>query len=85
QDAQGSLVGEVTHRVAHSLLATPDTELSQLTKIYAHPQPVAQCSSVLQGLGVFQPETCDATSSALQSALNTPYSAAIGSAPGGHN
>lgn len=85
QHAQVSIVGEVTHSVEHCLLANPDTELSQLTKIFAHPQPFAQCSRFLQGLGELQHETCDSTSSALQSALNTPNSAAIGSAQAGKN
>ncbi|MCQ8877249.1 chorismate mutase [Pseudoalteromonas shioyasakiensis] len=83
QHAQVSIVGEVTHSVEHCLLATPDTELSQLTKIFAHPQPFAQCSRFLQGLGDIHHETCDSTASALQSALDTPNSAAIGSAQAG--
>ena len=62
-----------------------DGFLNQVTKIYAHPQPFAQCSRFLQGLGDLQHETCDSTSSALQSALNTPNSAAIGSAQAGKN
>ncbi|MGS0536173.1 chorismate mutase [Pseudoalteromonas sp. SaAl2] len=83
QHAQVSIVGEVTHSVEHCLLASPDTELSKLTKIFAHPQPFAQCSRFLQGLGDIQHETSDSTSSALQSALDTPNSAAIGSAQAG--
>ncbi|KPH61792.1 chorismate mutase [Pseudoalteromonas porphyrae] len=85
QHAQVSIVGEVTHSVEHCLLVTPETELSQLTKIFAHPQPFAQCSRFLQGLGDIQHETCDSTSSALQLALDTPNSAAIGSAQAGKN
>ncbi|MFY8325447.1 chorismate mutase [Pseudoalteromonas sp. ZZD1] len=83
QHAQVSIVGEVTHSVEHCLLASPDTELSQLTKIFAHPQPFAQCSRFLQGLGDIQHETSDSTASALQSAIDTPNSAAIGSAQAG--
>jgi len=83
QHAQVSIVGEVTHSVEHCLLASPETELSQVSKIFAHPQPFAQCSRFLQGLGDIQHETCDSTSSALQSALDTPNSAAIGSAQAG--
>ena len=85
QHAQVSIVGEVTHSVEHCLLAAPDTELNQLTKVFAHPQPFAQCSRFLQGLGDLQHETCDSTSSALKSALETPNSAAIGSAQAGKN
>ncbi|MDN3377011.1 MULTISPECIES: chorismate mutase [unclassified Pseudoalteromonas] len=83
QHAQVSIVGEVTHSVEHCLLASPDTELSKLTKIFAHPQPFAQCSRFLQGLGDIQHETSDSTASALQSAIDTPNSAAIGSAQAG--
>lgn len=83
QHAQVSIVGEVTHSVEHCLLTSPETELSQISKIFAHPQPFAQCSRFLQGLGDIQHETCDSTSSALQSALKVPNSAAIGSAQAG--
>ncbi|MBD1583383.1 chorismate mutase [Pseudoalteromonas sp. S16_S37] len=83
QHAQVSIVGEVTHTVEHCLLATPDTQLKDVQKIFAHPQPFAQCSKFVQGLGDVLHETCDSTSSALQSAFNTPNSAAIGSAQAG--
>jgi chorismate mutase/prephenate dehydratase len=83
QHAQVSIVGEVTHTVEHCLLAQPDTQLKDVHKIFAHPQPFAQCSKFVQGLGDVLHETCDSTSSALQSTLNTPNSAAIGSAQAG--
>ncbi|CAH9050535.1 Bifunctional chorismate mutase/prephenate dehydratase [Pseudoalteromonas sp. CIP111854] len=83
QHAQVSIIGEVTHTVEHCLLANPDTQLKEIQKIFAHPQPFAQCSKFVQGLGDVLHETCDSTSSALQSALNTPNSAAIGSAQAG--
>ncbi len=83
QHAQVSIVGEVTHVVEHCLLASPGTAIKDITKIYAHPQPFAQCSRYLQGLGNVQHETCDSTSSALVNALETEHSAAIGSAQAG--
>ncbi|RXF02491.1 chorismate mutase [Pseudoalteromonas sp. PS5] len=85
QHAQVSIVGEVTHTVEHCLLALPDTELQAIEKIYAHPQPFAQCSRFIQGLGDIQHETCDSTSSALKHAAEHPNSAAIGSAQAGKN
>ncbi|RZG07661.1 chorismate mutase [Pseudoalteromonas sp. CO348] len=85
QHAQVSIVGEVTHTVEHCLLALPDTELQAIDKIYAHPQPFAQCSRFIQGLGDIQHETCDSTSSALKEAAEHPNSAAIGSAQAGKN
>ncbi|MEI8643002.1 chorismate mutase [Pseudoalteromonas sp. Hal040] len=85
QHAQVSIVGEVTHSVEHCLLAMPGTELSHINKIFAHPQPFAQCSRFIQGLGDIQHETCDSTFHALQSAVETANSAAIGSAQAGKN
>ena len=85
QHAQVSIVGDVTHSVEHCLLAIPGTELSHINKIYAHPQPFAQCSRFVQGLGDIQHETCDSTFHALQSAVENPNSAAIGSAQAGKN
>ena len=85
QHAQVSIVGEVTHTVEHCLLALPDTELQAINKVYAHPQPFAQCSRFIQGLGDIQHETCDSTSSALKQAAEHPNSAAIGSAQAGKN
>lgn len=85
QHAQVSIVGEVTHSVEHCLLAMPGTELSHINKIFAHPQPFAQCSRFIQGLGDIQHETCDSTFHALQSAVETSNSAAIGSAQAGKN
>ncbi len=85
QHAQVSIVGEVTHSVEHCLLAMPGTELSHINKVFAHPQPFAQCSRFIQGLGDIQHETCDSTYHALKSAVETPNSAAIGSAQAGKN
>lgn len=85
QHAQVSIVGEVTHSVEHCLLAMPGTELSHINKIFAHPQPFAQCSRFIQGLGDIQHETCDSTFHALQSVVETANSAAIGSAQAGKN
>lgn len=85
QHAQVSIVGEVTHTVEHCLLALPGTELQVINKVYAHPQPFAQCSRFIQGLGDIQHETCDSTSSALKLAAEHPNSAAIGSAQAGKN
>lgn len=85
QHAQVTIVGEVTHSVEHCLLAAPGTELNDIQKIFAHPQPFAQCSRFIQGLDNIIHETCDSTSSALKQASETPNSAAIGSAQAGKN
>ena len=85
QHAQVTIVGEVTHSVEHCLLAATGTELSDIQKIFAHPQPFAQCSRFIQGLDNVLHETCDSTSSALKQASETPNGAAIGSAQAGKN
>ncbi|KZN37732.1 prephenate dehydratase [Pseudoalteromonas luteoviolacea] len=83
QHAQVSIVGEVTHSVEHCLLAKPGIELKDVKKIYAHPQPFAQCSRFIQSLADIIQETCDSTSSAIKMAAETEQSAAIGSAQAG--
>ncbi|MCG7533772.1 chorismate mutase [Pseudoalteromonas sp. OOF1S-7] len=83
QHAQVSIVGEVTHSVEHCLLAKEGSTLKDISKIFAHHQPFAQCSRFLEGLGDLTQETCDSTSSALKLAADTPNSAAIGSAQAG--
>jgi chorismate mutase / prephenate dehydratase len=85
QHAQVSIVGEVTHTVEHCLLSKPGTELKDVKKIFAHPQPFAQCSRFMQGLVDVLHETCDSTSSALKFAVDTDNTAAIGSAQAGKN
>ncbi|AOT09222.1 chorismate mutase [Pseudoalteromonas luteoviolacea] len=83
QHAQVSIVGEVTHSVEHCLLAKPGTELKDVKKIFAHPQPFTQCSRFLQSLTDVIQETCDSTSSAIKFAAECDQSAAIGSAQSG--
>ncbi len=85
QHAQVSIVGEVTHSVEHCLLACNEVHKVHINKVFAHPQPFAQCSRFIQGLGDIQHETCDSTYHALKSAVETPNSAAIGSAQAGKN
>lgn len=39
-----AIVGETTIEVGHCLLAKPGTNVKQIKTIYAHPQPISQCS-----------------------------------------
>ncbi len=42
------IVGEVELQVSHSLLACPGTRLEDVTRVYSHPQGLAQCERFLQ-------------------------------------
>jgi chorismate mutase/prephenate dehydratase len=41
------IVGELLLPVAHCLLALPGAKIDDITKVYSHPQPIAQCSEFL--------------------------------------
>lgn len=44
--------GEVAVRVEHCLLAPPGQTLNTLSRVYSHPQALAQCEGFLRNLGV---------------------------------
>ena len=44
------IVGEVELPIRHHLLALPGTRIDQLTRIYSHPQALAQCEKFLREL-----------------------------------
>ncbi len=44
------IVGEVQLVVTHNLMALPGTRVDQLTRIYSHPQALAQCERFLRAL-----------------------------------
>ena len=41
------ILGEDIEPIDHALLGLPDAELSDITEIYSHPQPLIQCSNFL--------------------------------------
>ncbi|GAA6185472.1 MULTISPECIES: prephenate dehydratase [Alteromonadaceae] len=80
-----SIVGELTHPINHSLLASTDTDISKIKTLYAHPQVFAQCSYFLAELGNVEVKPCASTSAAMLmvNQLNSESVAAIGSEAGG--
>lgn len=44
------IVGEVQLVITHNLMALPGTTIDQLTRIYSHPQALAQCERFLRSL-----------------------------------
>jgi len=44
------IVGEVQLVITHNLMALAGTKIDQLTRIYSHPQALAQCERFLRGL-----------------------------------
>ncbi|CAM4010500.1 chorismate mutase [Shewanella aquimarina] len=80
-----AIVGETTIEVGHCLLAKPGTQVKQIKTIYAHPQPISQCSRYLSQHGEFKLEYCSSSAEAMERVLKADDNsvAAIGSVEGG--
>ena len=73
------IVGEVELRI-HQCLLSHATELDAVTRVYSHPQGLAQCRSWLQAeLPHAEREAVSSTSEAARRAANEPGTAAIAS------
>lgn len=44
------ILGEKIEPIDHALLGQPESELSEITDIFTHPEPILQCSSFLSSL-----------------------------------
>ena len=81
-----SIVGEITQPIAHCLLTAVNTTLDKVKTIYAHGQPIAQCSNFLDKQSGIRIEYCDSTADAMAKVadLQDETVAVIGSEEGGH-
>lgn len=79
------IVGELTLPIEHCLVANSDIRLEEITTLYSHPQPHAQCSEFLSKLNGVTLESCASTADAMRTVkdLNRSDVAAIGNASSG--
>lgn len=80
-----AIVGETTIEVGHCLLAKSGTNINDVKTVYAHPQPISQCSRYLSQHGDLKLEYCSSSAEAMEKVCNANDNsvAAIGSAEGG--
>ena len=80
-----SIVGETTIEVSHCLLGKPCSKLSDIKTVYAHPQPISQCSRYLSQHHGLRLEYCSSSAEAMEKVNQSTdnSAAAIGSTEGG--
>lgn len=80
-----SIVGELSQPIDHCLLTANNTTLAQIDTIYAHAQPVQQCSNFLNKQDNIRIEYCDSSAQAMLTVaeLQKDNVAVIGSEEGG--
>lgn len=80
-----AIVGETTIEVGHCLLGKNGTAINDIKTVYAHPQPISQCSRYLSQHPEFKLEYCSSSAEAMERVLESEELnvAAIGSAEGG--
>lgn len=80
-----SIVGETTIEVSHCLLAKAGSKISDIKTVYAHPQPISQCSRYLSQHKDLRLEYCSSSAEAMERVNQSPdnSAAAIGSVEGG--
>ncbi|EWH12177.1 chorismate mutase [Catenovulum agarivorans DS-2] len=85
QTTRLKIIDELYIPVKHNLLVACESDLSKITTIYGHHQPVAQCSDFLNELNDVEIVVTDSTSTALSEVkkINDPSVAVLGSAEAG--
>lgn len=80
-----SIVGETTIEVSHCLLGKAGSKLADIKTVYAHPQPISQCSRYLSQHKDLRLEYCSSSAEAMDKVNQSPDNSAagIGSAEGG--
>ncbi|WP_144210138.1 prephenate dehydratase [Shewanella donghaensis] len=80
-----SIVGETTIEVGHCLLTKNNTDLAKIKTVFAHPQPISQCSHWLTQHPQLTLAYCSSSAEAMQKVIDAEDDsvAAIGSAEGG--
>src|SRR5690606_16947186 len=61
-----SIVGETTIEVSHCLLGKPGSKLNDIKTVYAHPQPISQCSRYLSQHKDLRLEYCSSSAEAME-------------------
>ena len=81
-----SIVGEITQPIEHCLLTAVNSKLNKIRTIYAHGQPIAQCSNFLDKQTDIRIEYCESTADAMAKVyeLQDDSVAVIGSEEGGN-
>ncbi|WP_068546719.1 chorismate mutase [Thalassotalea crassostreae] len=85
QNTNLSIVGELSQPIDHCLLTAVNTKLEDIDTIFAHAQPVQQCSNFLNKQDGIRIEYCDSSAQAMHKALELQSAnvAVIGSEEGG--
>ncbi|QFU21752.1 chorismate mutase [Shewanella eurypsychrophilus] len=80
-----AIVGETTIEVGHCLLAKTGSNPKDIKTVFAHPQPISQCSRYLALHSEYKLEYCSSSAEAMDRVMECSDNsvAAIGSAEGG--
>ncbi|WP_084266931.1 chorismate mutase [Shewanella marina] len=80
-----AIIGETTIEVGHCLLAKTGINIAEIETIYAHPQPLTQCSRFLSQHPNIKLEYCASSADAMEKVATSQLTnvAAIGSQEGG--